>query len=172
MDQIIKEGIEQANKHLPNALDWNKWNNSEFKSIKDASTTVKGNWGENLTTTVFTGLGFPSSVVNGGIGDYDILCQGPAKSVDVEHKLATEDSNGRFQFNSIDPDKSWDIVYCLGVAPNNLYFTVKTRSWCVNNLSTSMTKAGGGYKWTVSKSDMIPLTESNLKIMLNSIHSA
>lgn len=166
---LLEQCIVIANQQLP-YTGWTKWDNARFKPVKDASTTEKGHWGEYLTSNMMTKLGYPSKVVNGGIGDYDILNQSANKTIEIEHKLATEDGRGSFQFNAIDPDKSWDIVYCLGVSPNSLYFTVKTRQWCYNNLTTSMSKAGGGYKMTIPQSSMTPLTDTNLLSVLTRLH--
>jgi len=70
----------------------------------------------------------------------------------MEHKLATEDSNGVFQFNNIKKDAIYDYVFTLGVSPEDLWFNVWTREYMKSNLTTHMSKNGGdSYKFTASK---------------------
>ena len=109
-------------------------------------------------------------VINGGIGEFDIILETPNTTLRLEHKLATEDTNGGFQFNGIKKEIDYDYVYCFGVSPNDLWFIIQTRKWCEMNLTTNMAKnVEGGYKYTVRKNLMIPLTEENFKSEIEKI---
>ena len=94
------------------------------------------------------------------ICDFDVILE----TLKIEHKLATEDTTNHFQFNGIKKEIDYDYVYCFGVSPNDLWFIIQTRKWCEMNLTTNMAKnVEGGYKYTVRKNLMIPLTEENFK---------
>ena len=166
MTGVLKECMKIANTQLEIA---DKWNNAnpDHRKVKEASTTSKGNWGQEFTKTLLNGMGYQASVINGGIGDYDIYIDG--SKIKLEHKLATEDTNDGFQFNAIDKDKDYDFVFCLGVGPNDIYFEIKSKEWCANNLTTKMTKADGGFKLSIPAKKMKKLTEANLRACINSL---
>jgi hypothetical protein len=124
-----------------------KWTNSKYEVIKRAPTTTKGSFGEELVVDLFTLINIKASRINEGKGSFDVL----AANKKWEVKLATEDTNGKFQFNGIMKDVDYDYVLCIGVAPNDLWFNIFTKSQC-QQLSTAMTKGGSDtYKLTASK---------------------
>ena len=143
----------------------NKWANARYRCIKDAPPTIKSDFGQDSTARMITEIcGLNSEVVNGGKGDFDILVHGVGE---FEHKLATEDANGSFQFNGIDCAKEWDWVFCLAVAPNHVMFGIYSHEECEDRLTTNMTKAGGGKKLITNPRTqpwpLFDLTEANLK---------
>lgn len=154
---LLEECFNTSSVHLETA---DRWKNSKYESIKTASTTSKGKFGEAFTTHLLNRMGFESEVVNGGRGDFDIKIIN--LGVKLEHKLATLDTNDYFQLNAIDKDKDYDYVFCLGVTPNEMVFDIITKSWLTSNLTTNMTKAKGGYKLMRRLDSMIELTEENL----------
>jgi hypothetical protein len=164
MTALINECVDAANVYLEIA---DKWRNSKYRNVKETSTTAKGNWGQEFTTQLLNKMGYKASVINGGIGDYDIILN--SSKIKLEHKLATEDINCSFQFNSIDKDKNYDFVFCLGVGPDDIYFDIKSKGWCIANLTTKMTKAEGGYKLSLPRKKMIELTENNLRNQINKL---
>lgn len=161
------------------------WDGTEHEWLKKASTSKKGNVGQRLCEDMVNLLPFcTANVIHGGIGDYDIQVsfddskmqlQYPKwkhvqkRKLLIEHKLATLDVNGSFQFNGISKSKEYDVVFALGVAPNKLFFSIQNKEWLVNNLTTNMTKDGGGYKWTVKQSRCILLTEKNFETEMTTV---
>jgi hypothetical protein len=137
----------------------NKWVDSKYEAIKNMNNTHKGDFGERFTAALLSKIGIPAEVVNGGQGDFDIRIK--SSGVTIEHKLATEDVSGAFQFNGIDKDKDYDCLFCLGFSPNEILFSIFPKA-DTKSLTTNMSKAGGGFKKTIMKSEMIPLTEASL----------
>jgi len=75
------------------------------------------------------------------------------------------DTSGGFQFNGIRKNRKYDILFCLGVGPNEFYHTVKTKDFCNKNLTTIMEKGNkDGYKYSTRPKHMSPLrnNEDNL----------
>ena len=135
-----------------------KWTDARFAEVKSSTMTAKGDFGEDLTTHMLNELGFEARRVNQGIGEFDIVMGEWL----IEHKLATEDTNGSFQFNGIKKDVNYDIVFCLGVSPNDLWFTIITKDEALD-LSVSMTKGGSdSFKYSVPVNKMIAYNEKNV----------
>ena len=147
----------------------NKWAGSKYEEVKKATLSDKGKFGEKVTNDYLTYVDYKSEIINGGIGDYDIelnICDFDVilETLKIEHKLATEDVHNSFQFNAIKKDIDYDYVFCLGVSPNDLWFRIRSREWCEQNLTTNMSRdVIGGFKYTERRNRMIPLTEENLK---------
>tara|TARA_B100000287_G_C20610648_1_gene771907 strand:- start:1019 stop:1519 length:501 start_codon:yes stop_codon:yes gene_type:complete len=143
------------------------WNGSKYEEVKKSNLTVKGDFGEEITNKLFSSVGLTSRIVNKGKGDYDILINEKLK---IEHKLATLDTNGSFQFNGIKKYIDYDYVFCLGVSPNKLWFKIVSLDWCNHNLSVPMSKNGDDtYKYTVRECNMIPLNYDNFKKEMHKI---
>ena len=141
-----------------------RWSGSKYDLIKKAPVTTKGKFGEKVTSAYLNCINYKSKIVNGGIGDFDILLEAPNAILKIEHKLATEDVHNSFQFNAIKKDIAYDYVFCLGVSPNDLWFRIRSREWCEQNLTTNMSRdVIGGFKYTERRNRMIPLTEENMK---------
>jgi hypothetical protein len=136
-----------------------KWMDSKYEKVKHMSNTGKGKFGENFTTRLLNKIGVIAEVINGGIGDFDIFLK--EFDIKMEHKLATEDVSGAFQFNGLDKNKDYDYVFCLGVSPNDLFFDILPKK-AMMNLTTNMTKAGGGFKLCLKKTKLYELTEDEL----------
>ena len=147
-----------------------KWYKSKYEVVKAAANTPKGDFGEEVTTDLIKEIiGMHAEIINGGIGDFDILTD---SKVTFEHKLATEDTNGKFQFNSLKKDADYDYAFCLGVCPNDMWFMVVPKNE-IKKLTTSMNPGTEVYKLTGSKKpvkydtvtsrEMIPLTPENFK---------
>ena len=138
-----------------------KWAKSKYLFLKQAPTTETGTFGEKLTVNYLKELGFDAEVVNGGIGDFDTLLNNLIK---LENKTATMDVNGSFQFNAIKKGNiDYHYVFCLGVAYNKMYFEIISKQFVEETLTTQMTKAGGGYKYTSKPKRMKLLNYKNLK---------
>ena len=129
-------------------LNKTKWAGSKYEVIKNLSTTHKGDFGEDLITDLLNEISVKSKRINKGKGTFDVL----AGSIKLEIKTATEDTNGNFQFNGIKKDVDYDFVVCLGVSPDELWFSIFSKEDC-QALTTSMVKDGSEtFKLTASKS--------------------
>lgn len=162
--KLLESCVKSASIHLVVS---DKWKNAKYEYVKSASTTAKGNFGEDLVTRFFNGIGIEAEVVNGGIGDFDIHLSN--LDITLEHKLATQDTKNNFQFNAIDKDKYYDYVFCLGITPNSIYFDIVSKAWIKKNLTTRMTKADGGYKMTKPLHQLHELNEVNLRTIVEGL---
>ena len=155
IDQVFEKTITQTKGMHP------KWVDSKYAVIKGMTNTDKGNFGENFTTEFLNQIGFSAERINGGIGDFDILLK--ESGITLEHKLATEDVGGGFQFNGLSKEKKYDYAFCLGVSPNEMRFNIYPKT-SLEKLTTNMSKGVvGSFKHSVPKKKLIPLTESALK---------
>jgi len=155
--KIIQEVLE---KHIEKINQNNIWAESIFQPIKHDSTTGKGDFGQNLLVELLKEIGIPAEVVNGGIGDYDIYL--PTYNLKIEAKFATQDTNKRFQFNAFDKTKDYDLAMVVGCTPTGLYFDFIEKSE-IQKLTTSQTKADGGFKMNRGLNNMKPLTAANFQ---------
>ena len=142
-----------------------KWEGSTFQIVKEAPKTPQGDFGEFVTRDlVINILKKEAEIINEGKGPFDILIK---KFLKMEHKLATEDSQGVFQFNNLKKNALYDYAFTLGVSPEDLWFNVWTRKYMKSNLTTHMSKNGGdSYKFKASKNPahirpLIKLTREN-----------
>lgn len=143
-----------------------KWTGSTFEAVKDASMTVKGDFGETVVARTLTEeLGIPAEIKNKGKGEFDILL---SSGVTIENKLATEDTNNAFQFNGIKLDVAYDFVFCLGISPESVQFAIVPKGDFKKFGSfVPMTKNGDdSYKLTVRKDRLTPFNATNLKAAL------
>ena len=138
----------------------NKWTGSTYESVKLASMTNKGDFGEDVTTALVNEVvKLAAERINKGKGPFDILLSVPAKT--IEHKLATEDVSGSFQFNGLRKDNKYDYAFLLGISPEDLWYQMYRKEDL--NLTVPMTSGGSdSFKVTKPKRYMIPLTVENL----------
>jgi len=141
----------------------NKWTGSTYEVLKLASPTEKGDWGEDTSTEIVNKiLKIEAKRINKGKGPFDILLTVILKT--IEHKLATEDTNGGFQFNGLRKDNKYDFAFLLGVSPESLSFQMYRKKDL--KLKTPMTSGGtDSFKKSIPKKKMIPLTAKNLMDM-------
>jgi len=161
IDEIIAPLLEELAERVED-----KWYKSKYEGVKAAANTPKGDFGEKVTVALIKELvGMPAAIINGGKGEFDILTK---SKVTFEHKLATEDTNGGFQFNGIKKDVTYNYVFGLGVSPNDLWFGIWSKKE-MEELTTSMTKDGfdsfklSARKKPNAKYSVIPLTPENFK---------
>jgi len=142
----------------------NKWLNSKYEEVKTWDNTDKGNLGERHTSDMLNTLDYVSTIINRGIGTFDILLEASKATVKIEHKLATEDTHGSFQFNGIKKYIDYDYVFCMGISPNDLCFTIISRKEAQARLTTLMSSGVKGvYKYSVPKKRMMEYTQEKFK---------
>jgi len=168
-----------TNEVISNSCSKKKWLNSKNEKIKPLSTTEKGTIGEKILEWYINDLGesYQAEFPKIRKGDYDVRGKNliKLKQTDFESKLATEDSNGGFQFNAMKFDADYDYLFCIGISPSDEWFQiVKKEDLFDNNYmkETFNCKLGSlykkrenekvdemSYKLSLSKSKMKPLSE-------------
>ena len=157
--EMIKPLLDELSKRVED-----KWYNSKYEVVKNASMTPKGDFGERTVAKLIKQIvGVEADIINGGKGEFDIQTKSGIK---FENKLATEDTSGGFQFNGLKKDVDYDYAFGLGVSPNDLWFGIWTKKE-VEELKVSMTKDGSdsfklsARKTPTAKYKVIPLTREN-----------
>jgi hypothetical protein len=165
----------------------NKWLHSNNEKIKPLSTTEKGTIGEKILESFIKGLGnnYRAEFPQIRRGDYDVRGLNLLNNIhkDFESKLATQDSNGAFQFNAMKLDAEYDYLFCLGISPNEEWFQIIKKDNLFDDIymkNVFNCKLGSlykkrknekidemSYKLTLSKSKLRPISE--LSIVLKEI---
>lgn len=142
-----------------------KWINAEFSGIKVVSNTKVGAVGQDFIEKICEKLKFEVEFPLNDKGER--MTQSPwdikINSISFELKTASEDINGKFQFNHIRYHRKYDAVLCLGVSPNNLYFGIWSKSDVTTgkagNLVSMEKNANASYKLTKSPKNLQPIAE-------------
>ncbi|MDR2769953.1 MAG: hypothetical protein LBB08_00715 [Rickettsiales bacterium] len=134
--------------------DDSKWIGALFGGIKIVSNTKVGEVGQDFIEKFcsFMKIDFEFPHKDDGRrlnqNPWDIKING----IKFELKTATEDTNKNFQFNHIRYHRPYDAVLCLGVAPDNLFFGIWTKSEIATgragNLVSMEKGANASYKLT------------------------
>ena len=140
------------------------WDSSTFEVIKEFEIDNRGMTGEIFTEKNLKSLGYEVERDENPGGDekeYDILLNGKIK---IEVKTATRGANDKtFQHEGLHPDRDFDILILIDVAPNNIYVTcVKKKDLPFdipnNNFSKRNKKMhkrkSGVYKWDLNIKDI------------------
>lgn len=135
----------------------NKWQHGDYIGMKSISNTKVGTVGqefiENLCKELNIKNEYPVNKKNirATQSPWDIKIN----DITFELKTATEDTTGKFQFNHIRYHREYQAVLCLGVSPNDLYFSLWSKADIVTGKAgklVSMEKgANASYKLTKSK---------------------
>ena len=168
-----------TNEVISNSCSKKKWLNSKNEKIKPLSTTEKGTIGEKILESYINDLGesYKAEFPEIRKGDYDVRGKNiiQLSHSDFESKLATEDSNGGFQFNAMKLDAEYDYLFCIGISPSEEWFQIIKKENLFDNNYMKQTfncKLGSlykkrenekvdemSYKLSLSKSKMRPLSE-------------
>ena len=127
------------------------------------------NVSNEIFNQIYTEL-YPNSVVTVDVvgadkGDYDVIVKiSDHFDIKIEVKTATEDSNGKFQWNGLKKKIDYDYAFGLGVTPDDFVFAIQPREYLEETLTTNMSRdVEGSYKWSSKKDDnVLPLTETNI----------
>jgi hypothetical protein len=145
METFENQITESSLIELQNKVEKSAWKNSKYELVKLASTTQKGNFGEDVTKKAFNSIGIECVIKNEQRrGDWDTQISMNALNKYFENKLATEDTHGNFQFNGVKLNREYDFLFSFGS------MTKKNETEDKQTLS---------YKVTIPKSQMIPMDE-------------
>lgn len=126
-----------------------EWVGKKFGSLKLASSTEKGNIGEDFLAALLREMGrVDVEVVKGRRGEYDV----GVGAVKFEVKVATLDVHGSFQFNGVRYDTKYTHLFFLGVLPESLRYEIVAKQ----------TLGDGGYTMVA----MAKGTNSSFKVTL------
>ena len=146
---------------------------------KQSDNTPKGDGGEGIVADTLehvfvqhygTDFVVDVNVVGAEKGDYDVIVEvydtegNTVNTLKIEVKTATEDSNKKFQWNGLKKNIDYDVVFGLGVRPDDFVFAIQTREYIEKTLTTNMSRdVVGSFKWTSKERDNVQvLTEANL----------
>ena len=156
--ELFKEIILKHKNH-------NKWNEGDFVAIKSISNTNVGSVGQQFVESLCDYLKIPYNFplnkkhTRASQSPWDIKIN----NITFELKTATEDTNGKFQFNHLRYHREYEAILCLGVSPNNLFFNIWTKADVVTGKAgklVSMEKsANASYKLTKSPSDLFHIDD-------------
>lgn len=143
-----------------------KWEDTTYGDIQRITNPKKGVLGEMLVAHWMEESGYPSE----GHGyertqdgdNYDLLVMINDKLRKIEVKLATQDTNDKYQFNWIAVDRDISLIVFLGVDPDSLHLAAKTRKELMGYIKNpergrTLTPVPKGsttithVKWTASK---------------------
>lgn len=132
-----------------------KWLSHKFGKLKLASTTEKGDIGEDLLASLLKQIGYADvNVVKGRRNQYDVSIEGKTF---FEVKVATQDTNKSFQFNGVRYDTKYTHLFCLGVMPDSIKYLIIAKNSLLNkeHTLTSMAKGSNAtFKLTKKESNL------------------
>ena len=149
---------------------------------KVSDNTPKGDGGEEIVgaifqqiyTEIYEGCEVIVKVVGADKGDFDVIITVVELdiTIKIEVKTATEDSNGKFQWNGLKKGIDYDYAFGLGVRPDDFVFAIQSRKYLEETLTTNMSRdVEGSYKWSSSKRDnLMKLTEDNFTQRLEELN--
>jgi len=149
---------------LKESHDHSKWDGATLARIKTISNSKVGSVGqafieklcEELTISCIAPLDSKGKRKNQNPWDLEIC------GIKFELKTATEDTGGKFQFNHVRYHRQYEGLLCLGVAPENLYFGVWSKSEVATgkagSLATMEKGANASYKLTKDPRQLFPIS--------------
>ena len=155
---LFAEVLEEFSNH-------SKWDDAVLGKIKTISNTKVGDVGQVFIEKLCEELSWPCEFPITKQGTRSKQSPWDIKIMDIEFELktATEDINGKFQFNHIRYHRPYEALICLGVSPNDLYFKVWSKAEVTTGKAgklVSMEKsANASYKLTKTPAQLYKIAE-------------
>ena len=131
-----------------------RWDTGRFRAIKALSATEKGNIAEDFVQWLGKYNGFEAERHPSRRGPWDVRVAG----FTIEVKMATQDVNGAFQFNGIRYDYQVDLIFVLGIAPDEVWFNLYARRDLFDLTLVSMRKdSNSDFKLTRTPEQLLPV---------------
>lgn len=93
-------------------------------------------------------------------GQYDVELYSPNKEIKFEVKVATQDVHGSFQFNGVRYDRDFTHLFCLGIMPNDVRFTIVPRADFHKYTLVSMAQGSNAtFKLTRRETDLLTFSQ-------------
>ena len=141
-----------------------KWEDSAYGEIQKITNPKKGVLGERLVAEWLDEIGYLSEDHGydraAGGGNFDTLVLIDDNLEKVEVKLATQDTNDKYQFNWIAVEHDIALIVFVAIDPDSIHLAVKTRDEIMGYLKNptrgrKLTRVPPGnpthVKWTASK---------------------
>ncbi len=147
-----------------------EWLEHKFGKLKLASSTEKGDIGEDFLKSLLEKIGYKDiEVVKGRRGHYDVSV---GETIFFEVKVATQDINKSFQFNGIRYDTNYTHLFCLGIMPDKIKYLIVAKKTLMDSEHTLTSMARGSnasFKLTKNENDLKDFIdlEENLKLLPN-----
>ncbi len=163
----LKEKTEEAN------FSHSKWLDSEFASLKFASSIARGYIGENFFAGLLKLMGYKDvRLVMGWRGHDDIAIKWKEKECLIGVRVATKDVHSNFQFIGIGHDTGYAHLFCLGISPNSIGYLIIPENELDDHSLASIAR-GSNDQFKITKKDTLmrsfDLFESDVKAMMNSL---
>ena len=110
----VKLMLEVIRENSPKSI----WTDSPLESFRSVANTNRGDIGEEFIVRYLAAAGLEAAKSSNRVQEWDIKIG----SDKLELKTASEDSNGSFQFNHIRLDRSYNVLLCLAVRPDDILF--------------------------------------------------
>lgn len=128
------------------------WDESRFEMMKKASTTDKGNIGEDLVERLLVDIGYEDvDREHSRRGHWDVRVKNGLVDIKFEVKVATQDVHGHHQFNGVRYDTKYTHLFLLGVCPETLHYKIVEKKDLIGGKYTLASMARGSnatYKLT------------------------
>lgn len=145
------------------------WDEARFEMMKKASSTDKGNIGEDLLERLLKDMGYKDvERETSRRGHWDVRVKNGKQEITFEVKVATQDVHGSHQFNGVRYDTRYTHLFLLGVCPDELFFKIVKKEELVNNRYTLVAMARGTastYKLTQRTGDLESFEEFENEII-------
>ena len=136
-----------------------KWIDAPLGDIKILSNTHIGNVGQDFIQQWCDVEDLNWELPESPQNPWDIWI----KSVSFEVKTATEDVNGKFQFNHIRHHRDYQALLVLGIAPNEILFNAWRKGDVVEGRAGRLVTMDKGssatFKLTKKPSELFPITK-------------
>ena len=133
-----------------------RWDTGQFRAIKALSATEKGNIAEDFVEWLGKHNGFETERHPSRRGPWDVQVSGAT----IEVKMATQDVSGSFQFNGIRYDYPADLIFVLGIAPDDVWFNLYARRDLFDLTLVPMRKnSNSDFKLTRTPEQLLPVQD-------------
>ena len=144
IETLVKDKIAEVLQHSKKyKYDWNE---STYEDTQWLSIDSRGNLGEKIVASILRGSGYE---VEGDDGKtdaergYDLIANG----VKLEIKLATiTRSSGGFQHENLHPQRSFDAILFIDIAPDQIFLTAVKKKDVIWSLKGADKKTEPGKK--------------------------
>ena len=110
------------------------WMEKRFACLKFASSTEKGDIGEDFLADLLRAIGYSEvEVVENRRGPYDVGVRNADNDIKFEVKVATQDIHNSFQFNGIRYDTQYTHLFCLGISRIAIKYLLVPKTHLLDN---------------------------------------
>lgn len=134
LDKNIEEDVKKTLREVAEGDSIAKiWENKKYGDIQRITNPKKGDLGEKFMKKWFEMFGYPCDISGRirkrGGDNIDLLVRldKDSEKERVEVKLASLDIGGKYQFNWIPIKNDYALIVFLGINPENIYLSIKTK---------------------------------------------